>query len=161
MNRSCGCCRSCSGSPSEGLTTLEQQRVATGTDGQWLGARHAVEVERAAADLAHRHQHAPVDAAELVGATRAALVVVLQEGIAVQHQHPRPAMKCQARIADASGSQAVPEPMRVIGIPNGRSGIMRADPGHRVRHSHRIRRRWRVVARMRFLLGEQRQHRQE
>ena len=74
-------------------------------------------------DLPHRHQHAPVDAAELVGAARAALVIVLEEGVAVDHQHPGPAVKCQARIADASGSQAVPEPMRVMGIPNGRSGI--------------------------------------
>ena len=35
-------------------------------------------------------------------------------------------MKCQARISDASGSQAVPEPMRFMGISNGRSGIMPA-----------------------------------
>jgi hypothetical protein len=32
-------------------------------------------------------------------------------------------MKCQARIADASGSHAVPDPIRVMGIPNGRSGM--------------------------------------
>ena len=109
----------------ERLTALEQQRIATGPDGQRLGARHAVEVEGAAAELAHRHQHAPVDAAELIGTARTPLVVVLHEGVAVQHHHPSPAMKCQARIADASGSQAVPEPIRVMGIPNGRSGIMR------------------------------------
>jgi hypothetical protein len=36
-----------------------------------------------------------------------------------------PAMKCQARIADASGSHAVPDPILVIGIPKGRSGIIR------------------------------------
>jgi hypothetical protein len=34
-----------------------------------------------------------------------------------------PATKCHARIAEASGSQAVPDPMRVMEIPNGRSGI--------------------------------------
>ena len=32
-------------------------------------------------------------------------------------------MKCQALMADASGSQVVPEPMRVIGMPKGRRGI--------------------------------------
>ena len=72
-----------------GLPALQQQGIPGAANRQGLGARHAVQMERAAADLAHRHQHAPVDAAELVGAAGAALVVVLQEGVAVDHQHPR------------------------------------------------------------------------
>ena len=72
-----------------GLTALQQQGITSGADGQGLGTRHAVEMECTATHLPHRHQHPPVDAAGLVGAARAALVVELQEGIAVNHQYPR------------------------------------------------------------------------
>ena len=73
---------------SVGLTALQQQGVAAGADGERLGAHHAMQVQSAAGELAHRHQHAPVDAPDLVVAARAALVIVLEEGVAVGHQDP-------------------------------------------------------------------------
>jgi hypothetical protein len=72
----------------EGLAALQQERIPLPADRERLGARHAVQVQRAAGELAHCHQHSPIDAPDLIVPPGAALMIELQECVAVHHQHP-------------------------------------------------------------------------
>ena len=97
-----------------GLAGLEQQGIALRADGQRLCTGHRVQMQRAATQLPHRHQHPPVDAAQLIVAARAALGVVLEESVAVDHQHPR----ARAEVPGPHGG-GIRQPRRA-----------RAHPGH-------------------------------
>src|SRR5436189_5965692 len=71
-----------------GLARLEEQGIASSSDGPRLGAQHAAELEPAATQRTTRGSHGPIDHAYLIAAARASLPVVLSKASPVQHQRP-------------------------------------------------------------------------
>ena len=109
--------------PTEGLAALQQQRVALPADRERLGAHHAVQVQRAAGKLAHRHQHSPIDAPHLVVPSGATLMIELQECVAVHHQHPGAGGEVPGPHGGRVGEPGGARPIRVMGMPKGRCGM--------------------------------------
>jgi hypothetical protein len=68
----------------------EEIRVSASANRPRLEAEHAPDPESATREVAVRHAHEPVDAAQLIVTTIAAVKQELRECIAVSHQLPRP-----------------------------------------------------------------------
>ena len=71
------------------LALLKQLRIEPVSDGRRLQAEHAAKREQAGAKRSLRHRHEPVGRENLVAAARPALLPDVEEGFAMEHQHPR------------------------------------------------------------------------
>ncbi len=75
-----------------GFALLKELGVLAGADRGGFERKHGAESELAVsavgAELTHGHGHDPVGGEEFVGAARAALLGVGDEGAAVEHEHP-------------------------------------------------------------------------
>ena len=67
---------------------LEQLRIPVTVDDERLEARHRVDAKQAAGNRTERHEHFPIDQPDLPVAAKRALIVVLAERAAVEHQRP-------------------------------------------------------------------------
>ena len=70
------------------LAGLKQQRIALVGHGRGIEAQHRSCLKPAAQQVTARHQHRPIERAELLIASWAALLVVLQEPKSMQHEKP-------------------------------------------------------------------------
>src|SRR2546429_9133805 len=71
-----------------GLARLEEQGIASSSDGPRLGTEHAAELEPAAAHRAACSGHRPINEAQLIAAAWASLPVVLSKAFPMRHQGP-------------------------------------------------------------------------
>jgi hypothetical protein len=76
------------GSSITSLAGRQQIGITATVDRPWLDAEHPATCETSGAERALRHAHHPIDAAELIPSTIAAVIEVLDEQIAVAHQDP-------------------------------------------------------------------------
>ena len=71
------------------LTCLEEKRIAARRHRGGIQAQHRASLKAAARELVTRHEHSPIERAELRVAAGAALLVVLAEHEAMEHHVPR------------------------------------------------------------------------
>src|SRR5579864_8762698 len=70
------------------LSLLQHFRISFAGHSCWFQAKHGSKRKGAVGEFSLRHRHKPVCREELVSATWAALLDIVDERFAVEHQHP-------------------------------------------------------------------------